>query len=243
MGIAQIGDTVLLSRWDLVMLVGEQSQAAGLQQTAAAGCSGERLEARGLNGELQGQRVLSKSHSGGQGQASNGAQGSRAFWKLLLSGTQNSLSQTPKSERKRCWPQVLASTRRSRNQRLGVGVGGKMTQCSHFPCLLPLGILSPEIKPNIPQQELGMQTSSVGMQFDYFNSRLPFSNCILLLFKKHIPIICFICQGRFSKLTAEPSLLCQSGKPRVQSAAPNNTANPACLPSSLRLYIKKKKCV
>lgn len=90
----------------------------------------------------------------------------------------------------------------------GWGWGGKMTQCSHFPCLLPLGTLSPDIKPNIPQQELGMQTSSVGMQFDYFNSRLPFSNCILFLFKKHIPIICFICQGRFSKLTAEPSLLC-----------------------------------
>lgn len=121
----------------------------------------------------------------------------------------------------------------------GGGGGGKMTQCSHFPCLLPLGTLSPEIKPNIPQQELGMQTSSVGMQFDYFNSRLPFSNCILFLFKKHIPIICFIRQGRFSKLTAEPSLLCYSGKPRVQSAAPNNTANPACLLPSLRLYIKK----
>lgn len=243
MGIAQIGDTVLLSRWDLVMLVGEQSQAAGLRaDRRCGGVAGRGTKSEGWMGELQGQRVLSMSHSGGQGQASNGAQGSRAFWKLLLPGTQNSLFQTPKSGRKRCWPQVLVSTRRSRNQRLRVGVGGKMTQCSHFPCLLPLGTLSPDIKPNIPQQELGMQTSSVGMQFDYFNSRLPFSNCILFLFKKHIPIICFIRQGRFSKLTAEPSLLCQSGKPRVQSAAPNNTANPASLLPSLSLYIKKK-CV
>lgn len=69
------------------MLVGEQSQAAGLEQTTAAGVAGRGTKSEGWMGELQGQRVLSMSHSGGQGQASNGAQGSRAFWKLLLPGT------------------------------------------------------------------------------------------------------------------------------------------------------------
>ena len=70
--------------------------------------------------------------------------------------------------------------------------GGNWLPQGSFPCFLSLGALSPKITPSFSQWETGMQNSSVGMWSDYFNSSLPFSNCIYIYIYIYICIYVYI---------------------------------------------------